>query len=604
MNTLIKSLKLISILVLLSSHAFTQVSHVIDEFTNNANYYTAFNNGTGSASTTINTSDFASGSESLSINYSFDAGTGYFFSSFRNYSTATQDYSYQTIGFSLYHKGGNVNSSIAIRLWEDNNMNGVFDGTDEVFASTSVTSGESGWTQDHFAIGDFTLVTGTGNGTLDLNRIRAWDIKVQNETTTAQSGTLLVDQLVLESSYTSPATGNNILSGSFIQLWNSTGCSCGQWSQTEWNNELQEMSDLCMDKFIIQYSVYDDLSWYSNSSLSFVNFKEGALDKIITAAESAGIQIYFGLYFDETWNTADKSLAATYSDLLTKHQGVIDELWTEFGASSAFGGWYIPQEINDLEWQTDPEKTLLFDWLKDVSDYAKTKSSAPVIIAPFFNLWQPADVVADWYDELFMVATNIDAIYPQDGVGITLKDVDYHIPLYFSELESLCNTHGVDFGATVESFEQQTGWPIDGGSFSAISADIDRLKSQLWNAQDAGAIDIIQFSWSYMQDGVSASASQLNTDYANYSSGSCTATSVFDSNSSPLIIYPNPATDELYVSGCEEEVKVYDVLGVDRTSEVDQRKLQTDMWNLDITQLPANIYLIRVGGQSLVFVKK
>merc|ERR1719356_1192060 len=38
-----------------------QTTHIIDEFTSNNNYYSAFNNGSGSLSTSIDRGDFASG---------------------------------------------------------------------------------------------------------------------------------------------------------------------------------------------------------------------------------------------------------------------------------------------------------------------------------------------------------------------------------------------------------------------------------------------------------------------------------------------------------------------------------------------------------------
>ena len=260
------------------------ISHTIDEFTSNGLLYTAFNNGSGSVYTSINTTDFTSGTSSLSVNYTFNAGTNYFFTSFRNYSTSTQDYSFLTTGFSIQHKGGNANSSLSIRLWEDNNSNGLFDGTDEVFTSSSVTIGTAGWNQSSFLLNSFTLVTGTGNGIIDLNRIRGWDVKIQNQLTTSNSGTVLIDNFQLTSSYTPPISGSTVLSGSFTQIWNTAGCYCGQWTQAQWNSEFQKMKALCMNKYIVQYSVYHDLSWYANSSLPFVNFKESALDKIVLAA--------------------------------------------------------------------------------------------------------------------------------------------------------------------------------------------------------------------------------------------------------------------------------------------------------------------------------
>merc|ERR1719356_1802102 len=494
-----------------------QTTHIIDEFTSNNNYYSAFNNGSGSLSTSIDRGDFASGSSSLEINYSFNAGANFFFSSIRNYGTTAQDYSYLTTAFSVTHKGGHADDQIAIRLWEDINGNGAFDGEDEVYQSATAAIGTNDWTTSTFDLNSFTKVVGAGNGQIDLNRIRAWDIKISNSSSSAHNGKVLVDKFSLESSYTAPITGSAKLNGAFIQLWNTAGCKCGEWTQAQWDAEFQEMKDVQLDYLVVQYSVYHDLSWYSPSSISTVIYKMNTLNRIVAAAEKAGMRVHFGLYFDETWNSADKATSSTYTSVLTKHKLVIDELWDLFGASSAFGGWYIPQELNDLEWQDDPEKSLLFQWMKDVTDYTKTKSTTkPAMIAPFFNLWQSADQLEAWYDELLTHATNLDRVYPQDGVGITLKDPEYHTPLYYSAIKRACDKNGRTFGATIETFHQTSGWPVDSGSFSATSTEIATLKKQLWNAARQQPDEMIQFSWSYMQPNLTSSSTNLYNNYKAY----------------------------------------------------------------------------------------
>lgn len=518
-------IRLIIALSFLTAPLLAQVSHVIDEFTNNGNYYAAFNSGTGSIQTSIINNVFSSGTGSLAANYYFNAGNYSTFTILRNYNTKTQDYSFLPHSFSLDVKHGNAAEDIAIRIWEDINMNGNFDGEDEVYISTYQTSSGS-WSTLEFIISNFTKVTGNGNNTLDLNRIRAWDIAVQNQNGNAHGATLYFDKFSINSTYTPPTSGKTQLTGSFIQLWNTSGCNCGNWTQQQWDLELQNMADLCLNKFIIQYGIYHDFSWYTPSNLSFVNYESDALNKIIIAAEKVGIDVYFGLYFDETWNGSNKSTNTEYDNLLTKHQGVIDEIYNLFGASNSFGGWYIPQELNDLEWQGTTEQNLLFNWLKAVSDYANAKDNTkPVMIAPFFNLWQPADVIENWYDEMLSTAPNIKEIYPQDGVGVKVKDVNYHIPHYFSSIKAACDKNNRSFGATIESFEQLTGWPIDNGSFSAQSTEINQLKKQLWEAGLHAPSDIIQFSWSYMQSGTTNSAANLALEYANYANCSPTSTS-------------------------------------------------------------------------------
>ena len=557
---------------------------LIEKFNSSTDFYTSFNSGSGTVSSSNNTNDFISGPSCLKINYSFNSGSDYFFTALKNYATASKDWSLSPQKFTLNYKGGNSSTKIKLRLWEDTNRDGQFNGSDEVYSSLAIVSGNTTWTKIEFPVATLILLTGNGNKILDLNRIRAWDIAIENNSQNSQSGSLLFDDLSLETAYSAPASGNANLSGSFIQLWNDVGCKCGQFTLQQWKDELQKMKDVCLNTVYIQYGVYGDLSWYNPSNLSFVTYKNNTLNKIFEAAESLEMGVYVGIYFDETWNSSSKSNSSTYSNLLTKQQQTIDEIWNLFGNNSAFKGWYIPQEINDLEWQNNPEKSLLFSYLQNVASYARAKNnSKPVMIAPFFNLWQPADVLATWYNELFIAAPDIKQVFFQDGVGITLKQTDYHLPLYFPALKQVCSSNNVEFGVTTESFQQLTGWPIDGGSFSATSADINRLKKQLWAAEENNAQQIIQFDWSYMQTGTTNSS--LYDNYKSYSN--CIISEVKNNTITNDDFWPNPSSQTIYFS---DNVNSYILYAFDGKLI----ESQSNVKNIDVSNLKNGVYYLRI----------
>jgi len=577
------------LLLFFSFSCIAQVDISIDKFGSATSFYSAFNNGSGSINTSNNTSDFVSGTGSMQIDYSFNAGSNYFFSVLKNYNTATKDWSFNTDKFILRHKGGTNQTSIKVRLWEDINRNGNVDSDDEVYVcNTSVVCGQNTWTLSEFLVSNFIKLVSTGNNILDLNRIRAWDIAIENTSDQSHSSQLLIDEFLLHTTYTPPTNNNAKLSGSFTQLWNSSGCACGQFTLQQWKDEFQKMKDACMNTFVIQYGVYNDLSWYSPSNLSFVNYKETALNKIFQAAEEKGIQIYVGLYFDENWNSANKSLSSTYSNLLTKHEQVIDEIYNLFGNSSSFKGWYIPQEINDLEWQNNPTKNLLFNWVQNVASYAHAKNaSKKVMIAPFFNLWMPADLLKNWYSDFFTIATDLDQVFPQDGVGITLKNVYYDVPLFYSKIKEVCDAHSVEFGATVESFQQLTGWPIDNGTFSAQPADINRLSAQIYEAQSHSPIEIIQFEWAYMN----------NTLYNHYLSTFCNSTQTVNYENEEMNIFPNPSTNNVFLSKHAEKTSLYN-------SEGKLIKTFLNTSSLSIEDLNSGIYFLKTENASDIWWNK
>lgn len=571
-----------------------EYEYVLDNFSKHTDFYTAFNVGSGSLTPNTNAWEFQNGTGSLQLDYNFNAGSGSFFSAIKNYGTQTVDWSYQLLGFYLNIKGGNENTQGKLRIWEDHNKDGIFNGTDEVYSSLPFSINSSTFEEKQILAMGFTKVTGVGNDKVDWSRVRAFDIAIENSSSSSNSGAIQIDQLKLVNTYTPLASGTKTISGSFIQLWNSVGCNCGQFSLPQWKTELQKMKDACMNSIFIQYGIYDHISWYSPSSQSQVTTSYNTLNLLFQAAEEVGVKLHLGLYFDESWNSANKSSSSTYSAIYTKHQSTIDELWSLFGNSSSFGGWYIPQEINDLEWQGSTEKNLLFSFINDVTNYAKSKdNSKPIAIAPFFNLWLTSDELASWYDELFTKATSLDQVYIQDGVGITLKDPDFHIPLYFSKLKPIFDQHAVELNMTLESFQQLTGWPLDEGNFSAEPASWDRLKKQLWAAEKQGINDVIQFSWQYMQPGNSAKSDSL---YKNYRGYSCNPTSTEMSDGIKINAHPNPAKSTIYFNEAQEVT----LMSLDGTVMRSCRRCS----QMNINDMSSGIYLIKSKNRKTLSYDK
>jgi hypothetical protein len=535
--------------------SFAASEKSIERFNSTTSFYTSGNG--GSVSTSVDFSTFYEGNSALKMNYALNGVAGNYVECFRSYGTSTLDLSYLPDKLSIMVKGsaGN-NDEFRFMLYEDINMNGnPFEAGDEiwVFSNTSILANPN-WTLCEMQYASFTKFGG-GTGTIDLNRIGAWRLYITNKGFPSTK-TVFFDQLKQITTHQFPTGNSALLKGSFIQLWNTAGCYCGQWSQAQWEEQMQKMKEVSMSKIVIQYGVYGDNAWYTPSSLSYVVYTNSTLANILNAAEKKGIDVYIGLYFDETWNTVDKSQPISYSALLTKHKQVADELWNLFGSNIAFKGWYIPQEINDLEWQSNTKRDLLANWLKDVSAYLKTKSAAKkVMIAPFFGPNMPADALKNWWESVLQTATNIDEIYPQDGVGTTTKDVDVDIPHYFEAIKTACTNKGRTFGATIESFRQTDGWPVNNKAFASVPADMARLDSQMVEASQF-ASEMIQFEWSYMQPSLSYATQKLYDDYKVWKALP-TGTNDYKASFLKTDLYPNPSafTDPIHLpdelEGCE-----------------------------------------------------
>ena len=470
----------------------SQTSKHIDRFSANK-YYLAFNLGAGLLK------DSLVKNEGLCINYTFESGMHSSFTLIRNYGVYPQDYSFMPRGFALFLKGGTKYDQVRLRLWEDINMNGEFDGADEVYASAFSLLGDSVLHSLQFPISSFERIAGHGNHHLDLNRIRAWDIEVRSQTNYLHSGVLQLNDLQFESNYQPQNVDSAPLTSTFITLNSADSSRNAYWTQERWQIQMAKMKQIGIRKIIIQYSIHQNKAWYAPSSAPFVQNNEPCLNRIFAAAEKLGMQVVLGLAFSESWHSSDKSLATTYSDLVRNSMAVIDDLYRLFGSIPSFAGWYIPQEINDYDWQTVMRKKLLFECLQQIAAYAHTKAiRMPVMISPYFNLWQPADVLETWYNDLLDVAQDVDCVCPQDGIGTSLKDVHLDLPHYGKVIKAACDRHGKRFGVVLEAFRQQTGWPIDSGVFSAQPSHLNQLKDQIQEACGVGAEELILFNWDYL----------------------------------------------------------------------------------------------------------
>lgn len=507
------ALRLFALLLALWTTSAAAGERQITEFgaISGLDYYSAWGGTVTAATDTVTKKE---GSGALRLDYSLAAGSGNFVEYLRNHGTSTQDYNFSPSALSIWIKGNGSSDRFKFQLFEDNNLNGSFEESgEEVWQwKSSTTLANTGWHKITMPYASFTKVAGSGgNLAVDLSRIGKWRIVIDSPGGAAHAtSSVWVDDLRLVNTYTMPTTPI-ALSGSFVQIWNDVGCACGNWTQSQWTTEFQRMAELGMTTLIVQYGMFDDgagttTSFYP-STLGFVTYNQSTLDFLMAAAQATGFKVVVGLYFNANWDgNPDWDQPATYSAVDTRNAQVIDEIWSRYGANPAFGGWYLPQEIDDLRWQSAPRRGLLAGMVQNMASHAKSKNaSLPVMISPFFGMNQPADVYRDWWTSFLAVATSVDWVIPQDGVGTNRTDGDTDVPYYFGAIKTAVTSASRNFGATVESFQQT-------GPTTFVSTTIARLQDQL---KVAGGFTnrIYQFDWSYMEPGRGGANLQLYNDY-------------------------------------------------------------------------------------------
>ena len=330
-----------------SSQSTLYADKVLEPFADTAHLYIGGHG--GSATGLIDSSIYAEGGSnveggsSLKVEYSINAGKGNFAEVLRNYGTQTIDLSFAPASLSLQVRGTPGSQELfRLMLFEDLDLDGNFEEAgEEIWSYDDATVLSTGtWTELNAPYSAFTRLAGSGNNRLDLHRIGKWRVRLDNTTESAVTGTLYLDDLRQLTTQT-PPEALGLLSGSWVQLWNSEGCACGEWSEAEWEAELELLASLCQDTIYVHYSIYQNgpnpIAWYP-STLPWVTENHPTLDRLFAAAETVGVDVVLGLYFNEDWNWVDKSDPDSYNQLLLEQQAVIDELWNRYGDNPAFAG--------------------------------------------------------------------------------------------------------------------------------------------------------------------------------------------------------------------------------------------------------------------------
>ena len=267
-----------------------------------------------------------------------------------------------------------------------------------------------------------------------------------------QEGSLMVDP-------------KKALTGSFVDFWKKD-----DWSQKDWENQFQEMKDIGMNTAIIQFASYGNTTWFNSANTFTENKYPDALPNLLAAANNKKMDIFIGLYFDETYwkNQTNTEWLRLHADRCIF---IAEEINARFGKDPAFKGWYIPHEPEPNAYHSK-ELTAIFtdNLVNPVSDKVHSFDSKPMSIAAFFNyeLTSPAQL-KDFMSEL--CRSNLQIIMLQDGVGVNHVSLE-QLGQYYSEadrgLYENTNYTG-EFWTDLETFSFKPQGPVT----------IERIKKQL-----------------------------------------------------------------------------------------------------------------------------
>ena len=140
-----------------------------------------------------------------------------------------------------------------------------------------------------------------------------------------------------ETQYPKP-DAKKVLTGSFVTFYDKDN-----WAPYQWSSLLEGMKKIGMRTVIAQFSAHDQQVWFDTNETFVTQKSKYALGRLLSAAAEKGMEVYVGLYFDESyWKNQ------TSETWLDEHANRCNRMATEinalFGTQSAFKGWYIPHE--------------------------------------------------------------------------------------------------------------------------------------------------------------------------------------------------------------------------------------------------------------------
>ncbi|MCF6344971.1 MAG: DUF4434 domain-containing protein [Thiomicrorhabdus sp.] len=300
------------------------------------------------------------------------------------------------------------------------------------------------------------------------------------------------------------------LQGTFIQLLSHHN----QWTEREWRELFSHFKKLQLSQVVVQWSVLDEMAFYR--SKSYQNSSSPALQTILKLADEHQIKVLIGLaynteYWDKVQNQPSK-LQSHFNGFYKQSFLAAKEILPLAIQHASFQGWYISEEIDDINWQSLDKQQILFRYLNRLTQHLRALTpSKKIALSGFSNAaLTPQEFQRFW--QALLVSADIDLVLFQDGIGVNKLQLD-NLPSYFEALQTAAINTETELQGIIEIFTQVSGFPINNKPFKAVSAPLDRVIQQLRIAHQYTQKNIAFSIPEYMTPEGGAGANQLYQSY-------------------------------------------------------------------------------------------
>lgn len=255
----------------------------------------------------------------------------------------------------------------------------------------------------------------------------------------------------------------------------------GDWSPNRWSELFRAFHALRLSQIVIQWTVYDDMAFYP--SRRFTPVALPPLKTILDLAHEHGIRVLVGLAHDSGyWERVARepdSIEPYLKSLQERSVWIARELAPLVGSHPAFEGWYISEEIDDINWREPVRRKMLYEHLRVLSTKLHRFSSrARIAVSGFSNAATDPVAFEHFWAALLDEAPAIDVVFFQDGIGVQKLALD-ELPIYFGAMKQAVEARSRELRAIIEVFRQTAGPPVNEGEFRAEPAILDRIRQQI-----------------------------------------------------------------------------------------------------------------------------
>ncbi len=264
------------------------------------------------------------------------------------------------------------------------------------------------------------------------------------------------------------------LDGTFIQLWQAHK----SWRPEEWDRLFSYFHRMHLSRLVIQWSTYNESQFYSSPPASADGSVIGAL---MDRADVAGMKVLVGLSYDSNyWRTIENDPVLVRVFLRRaqlRAEKTARELKPAVLRHRSFEGWYISEEIDDINWNEAERRDLIVEYLKNLSStLSKLSPGKNISLSGFSNAFLSPEALAVFWGRI-LVSTQVDQLLFQDGVG-TRKIPLSELRGYLGPLHAVAKQNHRDLCIAVETFQQENA-EGSGAPFHALPAPLDRLLRQI-----------------------------------------------------------------------------------------------------------------------------